>query len=119
MLIRFKSLTQKRRSKYNNTRTQYDGHTFDSIAECDYYKHLLKFQRAGQIVMILRQVPFHLTSNRDNIAKYECDFQVFYEDGRIEFVDVKGVETPMFKLKKKLVESQYPVEIKVIKKGEW
>lgn len=115
MLIRFKSL---KRSKYRNTPTNFEGHRFDSAAECDYYKHLMKLERAGEVLMILRQVPFHLTANSENIAKYVCDFQVFYKD-RVEFVDVKGLETDMFKLKKKLVESQYPVEIKIVKKGQW
>ena len=119
MLIKFKSFKKAGRQKYENTPTRYDGHRFDSSSECDYYKHLLKLQRAGAVQMILRQVPFHLTSNSENIAKYVCDFQVFYKNGTIEFVDVKGIETDMFKLKKKLVESQYPVEIKVLKKGEW
>ena len=48
-----------------------------------------------------------------------CDFVVFYEDGRVEYVDVKGRETELFKLKKSVVEAQYPIKIKVVKKGDF
>jgi len=34
-------------------------------------------------------------------------------------VDIKGMETQLFKLKKSIVESVYPVEIKIVKKGEF
>jgi hypothetical protein len=61
------------------------------------------------------QVPFHLPGG----VKYVCDFMVLYKDGLIDFVDVKGFETAEFKMKKKLVESLYGVEITVIKKGDF
>jgi hypothetical protein len=60
-------------------------------------------------------VPFHLAPN----SKYVVDFQVFLESGDVEFVDVKGMETPEFKTKLKLVEHQYPIKIKIVKKGDF
>ena len=60
--------------------------------------------------MYLRQICFDLPGK----TKYKVDFQVFYEGGDVEFVDVKGVKTAMYILKKKQVESLYPIEIKEV-----
>lgn len=116
MLTKFKL---KRKSKYKNKATQCDGFTFDSIVERDYYVHLKAQQKNNSVAMFLRQVPFHIVCNDESVCKYVCDFQVFYTDGLVEFVDVKGVETDIFKIKKKLVEAQYPLEIKLVKRGEF
>lgn len=39
---------------------------------------------------------------------YVADFKVTYKDGRVEIEDVKGVETEVFKIKRKLFEAAYP-----------
>ena len=44
-------------------------------------------------------------------AYYEVDFIVTYKDGKIEYVDVKGMITPIFKQKKKIIEKLYGIEI--------
>ena len=102
-----KKLTHKYRAK----KTQNDGFNFDSKLEARFYLHLKNQQEKGNIVFFLRQVPFHLPGN----VKYVCDFQVFWEDGDISFIDIKGMDTPMSKAKRKLVEGHYPLEIEVIK----
>ena len=58
----------------------------------------------------MRQVPLHLVGN----TKYVADFQVFHLDGSVEYIDVKGMETSTFKLKKKQVEATYPIKINVV-----
>lgn len=35
--------------------------------------------------------------------KYRADFKVFYPDGRVEIVDVKGKRTKEYQIKKKLL----------------
>lgn len=67
-------------------------------------------QKNGEILFFLRQVPIHLPGN----VKYICDFQVFWENQEVTFEDVKGYRTEVYILKKKLVESQYPIVIKEI-----
>lgn len=96
--------------KFNAKRTEIDNIKFDSKKEAQYYSTLKLQQRAGEVIFFLRQVPFHLPGN----TKYVCDFQVFYSDGTVKFVDVKGVETAMFKLKKKQVEELYPIQIDIV-----
>ncbi len=101
--------------KFNAKPVEDDGHNFSSTLEWKYFKHLQFLQKAGAVLFFLRQVPFHLPGG----TKYLLDFQVFYSNGDILFVDVKGIETNMFKLKIKIVEELYPVNITVVKKGEF
>ena len=88
-----------------------DGITFASKAEARYYGELCLSQKAGNVLMFLCQVPIRLPGG----VKYVCDFVVFYPDGEIRWVDVKGRETDMFRLKKKQVEDLYPIEIEVVR----
>jgi hypothetical protein len=48
---------------------------------------------------------------------YRVDFVEFLADGTVEFVDCKGVETPVSTLKIKQVEDIYPISIKIVKKA--
>lgn len=105
----------KPRHKFNNVRTTIDDIKFSSKLEASYYKHLKNLQAANDVIFFLRQVPFHLPGG----VKYIVDFQVFYTDGWVDFVDTKGMKTDTFILKKKLVESQYPVTISVLEKGDF
>lgn len=91
------------------------GQHFASKLEHRFFQVLEVHKRAGHVLFFLRQVTFHLPGG----VKYVCDYQIFYSDGRVTFVDVKGVETPDFIAKKKIVEAMYPVTIDVIKKGDF
>lgn len=46
---------------------------------------------------------------------YVADFLVTYHDGREEVVDVKGVETDVFKIKRVLFELRYGKAITIVK----
>lgn len=102
--------TKANQTKYKAIRTEVDGISFDSKKEAGYYTRLKLLQTAGEVSFFLRQVPFDLPGK----IKYRCDFQVFYSDGRIEFVDVKGYMTKLSQNKIKQTESLYPVKIKVV-----
>lgn len=93
--------------KYGNKKVTIDGYTFDSKKEANYYLQLLVRQRADEVSMFLRQVPIDLPGG----VKYVIDFVVFRTDGTVEWVDVKGMKTAMYQLKKKQVEALYPIEI--------
>jgi len=97
-------------NKFSAVRTERDGWTFDSKKEARYYDTLKLLQKAGDVLFFLCQVPIRLPGK----TKYVCDFLVFYKGGIIEFVDVKGIQTNIFKLKKRQVESLYPFEIKLV-----
>lgn len=98
------------RHKYKAIITETDGIKFASKKEARYYGELKLRVKAGEVIFFLRQAPFHLPGN----VKYVVDFQEFHADGSIHFVDVKGMKTEQFVMKKKMVESIYPVEIEVV-----
>lgn len=92
-----------------------DNHRFPSTLEWKYFKHLELLRLKGDVLFFLRQVPIHMTGG----TKYVVDFLIFMSDGSCRFVDVKGMETDTFKLKQKIVEDIYPIEIEVVKKGDF
>lgn len=97
------------RHKYNAVRTESDGISFDSKKEARYYQQLKLRVSCGEVLFFLRQVPLHLPGG----VRYVVDFQEFHADGTVHFVDVKGVQTKEFVMKKKMVESLYPIEIEI------
>ncbi|MES2875401.1 MAG: DUF1064 domain-containing protein [Bacteroidota bacterium] len=105
----------KSQGKYGNIRTKREGINFHSKLEADFYSYLLEEKRRGFVEYFLMQVPFILPGN----VKYLVDFQIFNEDLSVEYVDTKGVMTPMSNLKIKQVEDLYPVKIKIVKRGDF
>lgn len=106
---------QDRRSKYGNLKTEYNGYVYMSKKEANYAQELDFLMKAknpkDRVVSFERQVPFQIIMNGVKIAKYLCDFKVLYADGHTEIIDVKGVRTNTYTLKKKLVEAQYGIKI--------
>lgn len=68
--------------------------------------------RVGAITRWSAQPEFKIEHKGVKICKYIADFKVQYPDGRIEYEDVKGFKTDIYKLKKKLVLAFYGIEIK-------
>ena len=104
-------VSKRNKHKFNAVRCEADEIKFGSRAERGYYFKLKQMVKEGEVIFFLRQVPFDLPGS----TKYFADFQVFYADGTVSFIDVKGVSTPMFILKKKQVEALYPIEIEIVK----
>lgn len=101
----------KIRHKFNAKPTTIDNIRFSSKKEARYYSELKIRQKAGEVLFFLRQVPISLPGN----VKYVVDFLVFLTDGSVEFIDVKGMSTPLFIAKKKMVEELYPFKIMIVK----
>ncbi len=97
----------KKENKYKNQPTYVDDIRFDSKKEANYYKSLKMIRDSGKIVMFLRQTSFHLPGG----VIYRLDFMEFWADGTVKFIDVKGRDTAMSKLKRKQVEALYHVTI--------
>jgi len=93
--------------KFRAIPTKVDDIKFASKKEAKRYQDLKLLQQAGKVLFFLRQTPFHLPGN----VKYVCDFVVFWENGEVTIEDVKGMKTPIYVLKKKQVETLYPVKI--------
>lgn len=99
-------------NKYNAKKTVVDGITFDSKKEAKRYGELLLLQRAGVISNLQLQVPYILInkSKYGRAIKYVADF-VYYENKQIVVEDVKGIRTPVYRLKKRLFEEKYGIKI--------
>ena len=94
-------------SKYKNKRMTIDKIKFDSQKEGKRYSELKILRRTGEVSHFHRQVIFDLGEG----IIYKLDFMVFWTDGHISHEDVKGFKTDVYRIKKKLVEGQYPIKI--------
>ena len=93
--------------KFHAQRVECDGLNFQSKKEKNHYEKLKQLQQQQEVLFFLFQVPLHLPGP----IRYVCDFLVFWADGTVSFEDVKGYRTDLYKAKKKIVESIYPIEI--------
>ena len=91
-------------AKFGNKPTTVAGRRYDSKAEARYAVHLGTLRDAGMVLGWLEQVPFRFPCG----TKYVADMMVFYTDGTCQLVDVKGVETPAFKIKARMMAAHYP-----------
>ena len=113
-------------SKYNNRRVTLDGITFDSQAEARRYEQLRLLQQAGDISELnvherIVIVPAECIDGKmEHDLHYEADF-TYLSDGWRVVEDVKGVQTPLFRLKWRLLRQRWAglkVRFRVIPAGE-
>jgi hypothetical protein len=97
-------------SKYHAIRVEVDGIVFASKAEARRYGELKLAELSGSVSALELQPKFPLIVNGKKISTYIADFR-YIENGRTVVEDVKGVRTPVYRLKKKMVEAQYGIEI--------
>lgn len=95
-------------SKYHAKKTVVDGIEFDSAKEAKRYTKLRAMEENNEIHGLLLQVSFELLPSFDcdgvkyRGMRYIADF-VYHRDGKLVVEDCKGVKTPEYKLKKKLM----------------
>ncbi len=107
---------RRRKNKYGAIKVQYDGYKFDSKLEAARYKQLKLMESAGELSRLELQPKYPCEVNGKKVCTYIADFRYQLKNGDTVVEDVKGVETAVFKLKKKLVESLYPgVKIQIVK----
>lgn len=101
-------------SKYNSEKIVIDGITFDSKMEGMYYEYLKKLKSKGQIENFELQPKFVLIPSfkykgkTERATTYTLDFLIYHLDGREEYIDVKGNETPQGIIKFKMLKHQHP-----------
>ena len=90
--------------------------------EADYYCRLKLLLQAKEIKSFGLQPKYELQEGFDKNGKrhrpiaYYADFVVENLDGTMEVIDIKGFETQVFKIKRKLFEYKYPdLSLKIIK----
>ncbi len=106
------------KSKYHNQKIEYNGETFDSKKEYEYFLILKDREKRGEIIDLKRQYPIEIqpafempNGKKIRAITYIADF-VYYEVLPDSYrsmiyprhvVDVKGMKTDVYKLKKKLL----------------
>jgi hypothetical protein len=98
-------------SKYHAVRTTIDNISFASKREARRYEELKILLRAGVITDLQLQPAFPVIVERVTVATYRADF-CYRERGQVIVEDCKGFRTPVYRLKKKLVEAQYKITIR-------
>lgn len=102
------------RSKYGAVRTAVDGITFHSAAEARRYGQLKLLERAGHIRQIELQPVYVIEIGGMRVCKVILDFR--YWEGQTRVIeDVKGKDTAISRLKRKLVEAQFGVKITLVR----
>ena len=107
-------------NKYNARAVTLDGYLFASQAEAARYRELKLLERAGKIRGLIVHPRYHLNVRDVKIGVYEADFgYVIPEPETLIVEDVKGVPTPVYRLKKKLVRALYGIEITEIDAAQY
>ncbi|WP_313991543.1 DUF1064 domain-containing protein [uncultured Selenomonas sp.] len=108
-VMRLMHTPRKKPNKYHARKTMVYGRTFDSKREAEIYLELLAMKSAGKIVRIVLQPSYTLLKEfKDNTGKkqkpiiYTPDFLITYTDRHSEVIEVKGVQTRDYILRKKL-----------------
>ena len=100
--------------KYKAKPVTIDGHRFASQAEGARYRTLKLLEQSGHITGLELQPVFVLApgvlvpgeKRKRPPLRYVADFAYTTADGRRVVVDVKGVETPVFRIKRHLLALQ-------------
>lgn len=110
----FRQIIDRPKNKYKAKRVKLDGKHFDSKAEANYYAALKIREKAGEVFDVELQKPYALVVNGFLVATYKADF-VYFDDvtKSRRVIDVKGVQTTAFKLKRKLMKACLGIEVEL------
>lgn len=102
-------------SKYRAIKTIVDGIKFDSKAESRRYLELKAMQQSGAIVNLELQKEFILIPKQqgERATKYKADF-VYRDLSGLVIEDVKGIKTPEYIIKRKLMLHIHGIRVKEI-----
>lgn len=105
-----------RRAKYGAKPKTVHGRRFDSQAEARRYQQLLILGLAGDLQNLELQPTYPLVVNGVKVGTYRADFAYDCVDTGARVVeDVKGLPTPVYRLKKRLVRALHGIDIQEIR----
>lgn len=94
-------------NKYHAVKVHENGYIFDSKMEHKRYLQLRLLETAGRIKFLTVHRKYKIEINGKEVCKVGGDFS-YVEDGRDVCEDVKGRDTPVSRLKRKLIKACYP-----------
>lgn len=97
-------------SKYKAVRSSVDNHAFASKKEAAHYSKLRLMEKSGLIHSLTLQPEFPIWINGIKCFIYRADFS-HYENGKRIITDVKGIRTPVYRLKRRCVEAYHHIKI--------
>lgn len=95
-------------NKFNSKVQTYKGRSYHSTLEANYARKLDLLIKAKEVKKWEPQFKIPLGHNGIHFANYFIDFKVWMSDGTIEYHEVKGLETDLWKLKWKMTQAFYP-----------
>lgn len=106
-------------NKYRNKPCQVGAEKYRSQREAKRHQELLLLQRAGKIAGLTREVPFVLApgvliegeKRKRPPVLYVLDFLYTTADGRRVAEDAKGMQTPVYRLKKHLLATVHGIHV--------
>lgn len=109
-------------SKYRSKKHFAFGLQFDSKKEAHRYQQLKVLEAEGKIQALKMQVKFPLIPIQKDLSgkvieravSYVADFTYFTSDGIYVVEDVKGVRTPEYIIKRKLMLHEHGIRIKEV-----
>ena len=105
----------RRPNKYFAKKTIAMGLKFDSRWEAERWGQLKAMEKAGVVTQLERQIKYELSINDIKICDYIADFRYLLEEenglSKLVVEDAKGVLTPEFKLKKKMMKAIHNIDI--------
>jgi len=93
-------------------KTEYKGRLYDSKKEAGYAATLDLLIQSGEVEFWIPQVSLPL--NHSTKVRYIVDFLVKYNDGHFEWVDVKGIDTPQSRQKRRQIQECYGIAVIII-----
>jgi hypothetical protein len=113
-----KLIQKNPKNKYGAVQKEYNGVKYHSTKEADYAKKLDLLIKAKHVEKWERQLTYHLNVNGELICKYVLDFKIYYSNGAIKHIDVKGSKKgqayQMFVIKQKLMKAIYQIDVEVV-----
>ena len=104
-----------RRSKYGAKAVVIDGIRFASRREARRYGELKLLAKAGEISNLQLQPEYVFETRGVVVFSYFGDFEYYDNTLKRRIVeDVKGVRTPVYRLKKKIIEAEHDIEIREV-----
>ena len=89
----------QQKSKYQAKKQTYRGRSYDSKLEAAKAVDLDWLLKAGEIKEWKPQHKFALKVGEIHICNYYIDFRVVNNDGSIDYIEIKGFETDIWRLK--------------------
>lgn len=115
---------QKNYNKYGNKTQEYGGRHYHSKLEASHAQELDLMLKAGELLEVIPQYKVDLRAYGKHISFYYVDFKVINKDRSIEYHEVKGAETDVWRMKWALFEAQMNElepgsKLLVLKQSSW